>query len=143
MDAKIDAHADEDWDERDAENVQALNRERRERQTIHIAAEGEPPTVPSVTPLWPTANFMERETFDLMGIVFEGHPNLTRIMMPDGWEGHPLRKDYGVGKVPIDFLPQPLLQIQTPGQSSKSQEALQEVDELGQPAKPLRRSDQA
>jgi len=123
--------------------VQLLHRDRRERQTLHVAAEGEPPTVPSVTPLWPSANFMEREAFDLMGIVFEGHPNLTRIMMPDAWEGHPLRKDYGVGKVAIDFLPQPFLQIQTPGQSPKSGEALQDVDELGQPAKPLRRSDQA
>ena len=52
------------------------------------------PSLPSVTDIWPTANWLERETYDLMGIAFDKHPWLRRIMMPDNWVGHPLRKDY-------------------------------------------------
>jgi NADH-quinone oxidoreductase subunit C len=61
------------------------------------------PTVDSLVPVWPGANFPEREAYDMFGIVFEGHPDLTRILMPDEWEGHPLRKDFGVGLVPVQF----------------------------------------
>ena len=112
--------------------VQLIHHEKHERGTVHVAAEGDPPSVPSVTALWPGANHMEREAFDLFGIRFEGHPNLTRILMPDEWEGHPLRKDYGVGKVPVEFIPQPYLQIDSLGQSPNSEEAHQEIDRLGQ-----------
>jgi NADH:ubiquinone oxidoreductase subunit C len=112
--------------------VQLLHMERRDRLRIHISAEGDPPAVASVTSLWPTADFMEREAYDLFGIHFEGHANLTRIMMPDEWEGHPLRKDYGVGKVPVEFKPQPFLQIDRPGQSPVGQQAGAELDALGQ-----------
>ena len=56
--------------------------------------DGEP--IPSVVSLWATANWLERETFDMFGIQFEGHPDLKRILLPDGWKGHPLRKDYGI-----------------------------------------------
>jgi len=63
----------------------------------------ENPTVESLTPLWPGAGFAEREVYDMFGIVFAGHPDLTRILMPDDWEGHPLRKDFGVGSVPVQF----------------------------------------
>jgi NADH:ubiquinone oxidoreductase subunit C len=62
---------------------------------------GEP--VPTVIRVWPTADWHEREQFDLMGIVFEGHPNLQRILLDDDWEGHPLRKDYPLGGEPVRF----------------------------------------
>jgi NADH-quinone oxidoreductase subunit C len=63
--------------------------------------DGEP--VPSVIGIWPTADWHEREAWDLMGIVFDGHPNLKRILMDDDWEGHPLRKDYPIGGEPVRF----------------------------------------
>jgi NADH:ubiquinone oxidoreductase subunit C len=59
--------------------------------------------VPSVVSVWPTADWLEREQYDLMGIVFDGHPNLVRILMEDDWEGHPLRKDYPIGGEPVRF----------------------------------------
>jgi NADH:ubiquinone oxidoreductase subunit C len=60
-------------------------------------------SVPSVVSVWPTADWHEREAYDLMGIRFEGHPNLVRILMEDDWEGHPLRKDYPIGGEPVRF----------------------------------------
>jgi len=63
---------------------------------IKAMVEGSDPSIESITSLWPAANFYEREVFDLFGIRFEGHPNLRRLMMPDEFEGHPLRKDYPV-----------------------------------------------
>jgi NADH-quinone oxidoreductase subunit C len=63
--------------------------------------EGEP--VPSVIELWPTADWFEREVWDMMGIPLVGHPNLARILMDDDWEGHPLRKDYPIGGEPVRF----------------------------------------
>jgi NADH-quinone oxidoreductase subunit C len=62
--------------------------------------------VPSVTPIWEGANYPEREVYDLFGIPFEGHPNLKRILMPDDWVGHPLRKDYPLGGEEIPFAQQ-------------------------------------
>jgi NADH-quinone oxidoreductase subunit C len=63
--------------------------------------DGEP--VPSVIEIWPTADWHEREAWDLMGIAIQGHPNLVRILMDDDWEGHPLRKDYPIGGEPVRF----------------------------------------
>ena len=63
--------------------------------------DGEP--VPSVVSVWPTADWHEREAWDMMGIAVDGHPNLKRILMDDDWEGHPLRKDYPIGGEPVRF----------------------------------------
>ena len=60
-------------------------------------------SVPSVIRVWPTADWHEREAWDMMGIQIDGHPNLERILMPDDWEGHPLRKDYPLGGEPVRF----------------------------------------
>jgi NADH:ubiquinone oxidoreductase subunit C len=120
--------------------VQLVHYDRKERMTIHVVARADPPTVPSVSRVWPTAAFMEREAFDMFGIHFEGHKGLKRILMPDDWEGYPLRKDYGVGKVPVEFVAQPMLQIDAPGQSPGGREARREVDSLGQPAAQEERS---
>jgi NADH-quinone oxidoreductase subunit C len=68
----------------------------KERIRLRVLLDGDAPSVESITSLWPAANFYEREVFDLFGISFAGHPNLRRIMMPDDWQGHPLRKDYPV-----------------------------------------------
>ena len=61
------------------------------------------PVVPTVSDLWPSADWAEREIFDLFGVRFDGHPDMRRIQMPDDWEGHPLRKDYPIGGEPVRF----------------------------------------
>ena len=68
----------------------------KERIRLSVLLDEADPLVESITPVWPAADFYEREVFDLFGIRFEGHPNLRRIMMPEEWQGHPLRKDYPV-----------------------------------------------
>ncbi len=73
------------------------------RLRIHVGVPAEDPQVPSLTGVFAGANFYEREAYDLFGIRFPGHPDLTRILLPDEWEGHPLRKDCPVGAVPVQF----------------------------------------
>jgi NADH-quinone oxidoreductase subunit C len=77
-------------------NYHLLSISRRERVRLRIRVPGENPVVDSVVPVWPTANWHEREIFDLLGVHFNGHPNMKRMMLPDDWVGHPLRKDYPV-----------------------------------------------
>ncbi len=80
-----------------------LSMQHRLRLRMITTAPRQEPTVASLVPVWPGVNFAEREVYDMFGITFEGHPDLTRILMPDEWEGHPLRKDFGVGTVPVQF----------------------------------------
>jgi NADH-quinone oxidoreductase subunit C len=77
------------------------------RLRIRVGVAAPDPTLPTITGVFPGANFYERETFDLFGILFSGHPDLTRLVLPDDWEGHPLRKDYSVGSVPVRFKGSP------------------------------------
>ncbi len=73
-----------------------LSHSRKERIRLIARVPGGDPSIESLMGVWPAANFFEREVFDLFGVRFVGHPNLRRIMMPEDWEGHPLRKDYPV-----------------------------------------------
>jgi len=75
----------------------------RRRVRLECAVPVDDPRLPSVTGVYPTADWQERETYDMFGVLFEGHPNLTRILMPDDWEGHPQRKDYPLGGVPVEY----------------------------------------
>ena len=77
-------------------NYQILSIEKVLRLRVRVKLSGADPVVQTVTNIWPTANWQERECFDLFGIRFQGHPDLRRILMPEEWEGHPLRKDYPV-----------------------------------------------
>lgn len=79
-------------------NLVSLQHRRRLRIIVGVDSD-----VPSLVPVWPGANYAEREAFDMFGINFVDHPDLTRILMPDEWEGYPLRKDFAVGSVPVQF----------------------------------------
>jgi NADH-quinone oxidoreductase subunit C len=75
----------------------------RRRVRLEVSVSVEDPHVPSLTALYPTADWQERETYDLFGIVYDDHPALTRILMPDDWDGHPQRKDYPLGGIPVQY----------------------------------------
>ena len=80
-----------------------LDHQHRRRTRLRVQVPEADPTVPSIVDLHPGTEAMEREVFDMFGVAFDGHPDLTRILMPEDWDGHPLRKDYAVGAIPVQF----------------------------------------
>jgi NADH-quinone oxidoreductase subunit C len=86
-------------------NLLSLSRKRRAR--VRVQVPDADPTIDSLFDLYPGTEALEREAYDLFGVSFTGHPDLSRILMPEEWEGHPLRKDYDVGSVPIQFKSAP------------------------------------
>lgn len=80
-----------------------LSHTRRERLRLRVQVPEDDPTVPSLFDVYPGSEALEREVYDMFGISFEGHPDPTRILMPENWEGHPLRKQYPVGTIPVQF----------------------------------------
>jgi NADH-quinone oxidoreductase subunit C len=87
--------------------VSLLDMENAKRIRVRAQVPDREPTLPTLFDLFPGSEAMEREVYDMFGIVFEGHPDLTRILMPDDWEGHPLRKDYPIGRIPVQFKEAP------------------------------------
>jgi len=80
-----------------------LSMEQLDRIAVKLRVSIDVPHVPSVTPQWPTADHQEREVFDMFGVVFDGHPDLRRILMPEDYEGHPQRRDFPIGGEPVLF----------------------------------------
>ena len=82
-------------------HFKSLTHNRRVR--IEISVPDSNPHIPSIMSVYPTNDWHERETYDFFGVIFDGHPHLTRILMPDDWQGHPQRKDYPLGGVPVEY----------------------------------------
>ena len=80
-----------------------INHQRRERIRIRVQLDGEEPTIPTAFDLYPGAEYLEREVYDMFGIVFADHPDMSRVLMPEDWVGYPLRKDYAIGSIPVQF----------------------------------------
>ncbi len=83
--------------------VNLLSIEKRERVRVRVQVPGDDATIASLFDLYPGTEAMEREVYDMFGIVFTDHPDLTRILMPEDWDGYPLRKDYDQGRIPVQF----------------------------------------
>ena len=83
--------------------VNLLSIERRERIRLRVQVPEADATIASLFDMYPGSEAMEREVYDMFGIVFSDHPDLTRILMPEDWDGHPLRKDYDQGRIPVQF----------------------------------------
>ncbi len=79
------------------------NFDSRDRLRVRTQVSVDDPTIDSLYVLYPGSDFMEREVFDMFGLTFHRHPDLSRILMPESWEGHPLRKDYAIGSIPVQF----------------------------------------
>lgn len=87
--------------------VTLINHREPARLRIKVQVPEDDPTVPTLFEVHPGTEALEREVFDMFGITFDGHPDLTRILMPEDWTGHPLRKDYAVGRIPVQFKGDP------------------------------------
>jgi NADH-quinone oxidoreductase subunit C len=83
--------------------VNLLDIQQRRRLRLRVPVPAEDPTMPTLFDLYPGTEALEREVFDMFGIEFTDHPDLTRILMPEDWIGHPLRKDYEIGRIPVQF----------------------------------------
>jgi NADH-quinone oxidoreductase subunit C len=97
------ADSSREWPARYEIVYQLRNLETREQLRVRAFVAGDPPRIDTVQDMFPPANWDERETYDLFGVVFDDHPDLTRILMPDDWVGHPLRRDYPVGGEVVEF----------------------------------------
>ena len=97
------ADASRQWPARYELVYQLRNLETREQIRVRAFVDDDPPHIDSVHDMFPPADWDERETYDLFGVVFNDHPDLTRILMPDDWVGHPLRRDYPVGGETVEF----------------------------------------
>ena len=84
-------------------HYELLDMSKVDRISVRTRVSTEEPIVPSVTAAWPTADHQEREIYDMFGVIFDGHPNLRRILMPDDYEGHPQRRDFPLGGEPVFF----------------------------------------
>jgi len=80
-----------------------LSMTKNQRIRLEVSVADADAHIPSLVEVWAGNNWHERETFDMFGIIFDGHPGLTRILMPDDWEGHPQRKDYALGGIPVEY----------------------------------------
>ncbi|MEO8745310.1 MAG: NADH-quinone oxidoreductase subunit C [Candidatus Dormiibacterota bacterium] len=95
--------ASREWPARYEVVYELRNMETRQQVRVRAFVDGDPPHISSIHDLFPPANWDERETYDLFGVIFDDHPDLTRILMPDDWVGHPLRRDYPVGGEVVEF----------------------------------------
>jgi len=96
----VDYHPDEP---RLGVHYELLDMGALDRLTVKVRVPLADPHVPSVTPDWPTANHQEREIYDMFGVLFDGHPDLRRILMPEDYEGYPQRRDFPIGGEPVQF----------------------------------------
>jgi NADH-quinone oxidoreductase subunit C len=97
-------HYPEDSDRELHAVYELLSMTHNRRIRLEVSAPESDPRVPSLVEVWAGTNWHERETYDMFGIIFDGHPALTRILMPDDWPGHPQRKDYPLGGIPVEYI---------------------------------------